>query len=1069
MNTQETIRQDVFETQSTASSLFEPVGFFMLRTPLLPIEKFHDLNVSGEEIVNQLKCLSQTGIIQESVALASPSLFTALSNLFGPLNDRKTKQVASGLLRYLLRMSTRPTPFGLFSGVAVGTLTENTDIHLNSRDTYLKRTRPDMEWLLALVRELEQRREIVRQVRVQRNHAAFQIGERMMLPYVTACGQVNRETNVITDHVSIRATEPALMALKMAERHVPFNVLVQQVSEQYPKVDREKVEGLVWQLFCQEFLISELRPPLTLDNPLGYILRHLSDIPGAETEYKALLEIENLINRYDELDLGKGLDAHQTLVNRMKKIHGMDKPLQVDLALSTTNSSMHKRVGEEIARAAECLWKLSIPQHGFGHLRQYHRRFLERYGTAREVPVLDVLSEEIGLGAPATYKFPPSREQEPVQPKPTRQREEILTNLLLQAVWQHKDEVEITEELLDSLVEGELDPRNAPQSLEIFAEVVSRSAECIDHDDFLLVIGPNPGSQSAGQSFGRFLDLLGDSASQRMNDLYERLEHENPGPVYLEVSYLPNSGHSANVALTPMMRNYELAIGTNPSGQDGTQVLTLDDLLVGATLDRLYLKSGSLDKEIVVTSGHMLNYTNAPNVYRFLRELSMEGVRNWNPFTWGALESSPYLPRVRYGKTILSPAVWRLTPGFLGLNDNSNNDVNSDIVWDRSLRNWRRSWEVPRYVFMTHTDNRLLLDLDNPDHVSELRKELFRTKGISLREMVGGFENQWIDGADGHYIMECVFPLKKRTGVGQPNSPVRTSRANVLSETSRVRLPGSDWMFFKLYGADNRVDELIAQWILPFSENVIQQGIADNWFYIRYLDPEPHIRLRFHGDAKCMAALLLPRASDWANILIKHGLIQRIIVDTYEREIERYGGPKLISTAEKVFGVDSITSGQLLNLIRLKQVDCSKEVLSAISITILMTQFGWGFEKQLNWLEDVVDKHENSQEFRQIKRQLLGWAGPSGSWDGLRSARNGDLILEAVDKRQRLLQHMGVEIGEVSAIGELWNTPEMIVGSLIHMHCNRLMGVDRNMERKALSFARHTLVALDHMNKAHAW
>ncbi|PAE14455.1 hypothetical protein CHH91_19440, partial [Virgibacillus sp. 7505] len=37
------------------------------------------------------------------------------------------------------------------------------------------------------------------------------------------------------------------------------------------------------------------------------------------------------------------------------------------------------------------------------------------------------------------------------------------------------------------------------------------------------------------------------------------------------------------------------------------------------------------------------------------------------------------------------------------------------------------------------------------------------------------------------------------------------------------------------------------------------------------------------------------------------------------------------------------------------------------------------------------------------------------------------------------------------------NTEERVVGSLIHMHCNRLLGTDRDREKKAMAFVRQII------------
>nr|WP_281361253.1 lantibiotic dehydratase [Kroppenstedtia pulmonis] len=68
--------------------------------------------------------------------------------------------------------------------------------------------------------------------------------------------------------------------------------------------------------------------------------------------------------------------------------------------------------------------------------------------------------------------------------------------------------------------------------------------------------------------------------------------------------YFPSRGRDGNISLAPGLQPYELVLGTN-SANDKKQ-LELEDIVVGATLDRLYLKSASLGKEVIFTANNML-------------------------------------------------------------------------------------------------------------------------------------------------------------------------------------------------------------------------------------------------------------------------------------------------------------------------------------------------------------------------------------------------------------------------------------------------------------------------------
>ena len=125
------LQTDVSDTPVSSTMtelLYRPLDFVMVRVPLLPVESYHSL--SNEE--SQLSLLSDTRI-QRAIAVASASLLGTLERFKqSGLTPRDTERMRAKLLRYQIRMSTRPTPFGLFGGVALGSWGTHTDLMVRS-------------------------------------------------------------------------------------------------------------------------------------------------------------------------------------------------------------------------------------------------------------------------------------------------------------------------------------------------------------------------------------------------------------------------------------------------------------------------------------------------------------------------------------------------------------------------------------------------------------------------------------------------------------------------------------------------------------------------------------------------------------------------------------------------------------------------------------------------------------------------------------------------------------------------------------------------------------------------
>ena len=93
--------------------------------------------------------------------------------------------------------------------------------------------------------------------------------------------------------------------------------------------------------------------------------------------------------------------------------------------------------------------------------------------------------------------------------------------------------------------------------------------------------------------------------------------------------------------------------------------------------------------------------------------------------------------------------------------------------------------------------------------------------------------------------------------------------------------------------------------IRPLVDRALGSGAAEGWFFIRYADPTWHLRLRFRGDPVRLHGEVLPLLQEAVAPLLESGRVRRLALDTYERELERYGGPIGMPLCEALFQADS--------------------------------------------------------------------------------------------------------------------------------------------------------------------
>ena len=127
----------------------------------------------------------------------------------------------------------------------------------------------------------------------------------------------------------------------------------------------------------------------------------------------------------------------------------------------------------------------------------------------------------------------------------------------------------------------------------------------------------------------------------------------------------------------------------------------------------------------------------------------------------------------------------------------------------------------------------------------------------------------------------------------------------------RFFLPGSEWLYFKIYTGYKTGDTILIHKILPIVNQLSALKLIDKWFFIQYTDPNFHIRLRFRVNDVLYYNQIFNLFSTTFEKTVDDGLISKIQCDSYNRELERYGD-ELIEITETFFCIDSYYILQLL-------------------------------------------------------------------------------------------------------------------------------------------------------------
>jgi thiopeptide-type bacteriocin biosynthesis protein len=843
-------------------------------------------------------------------------------------------------------------------------------------------------------------------------------------------------------------------ALTLAHTPIPHNRLVAELAEA-PGATIEKVEALVDELWRQTFLLTDLRPPLTDPSPAGYVIRRLHDIPAAAEALRQLESALAAMAEWDTLPMKEAAAGYRRLAGSADgdEASRPEAPPQVDMAIPLEGCHINEAVAREATRAAELLLRMTPLPGGLPHLNAYRRVFEARYGPEREVPLLELLDPNFGLGPPSTHLH---GVELGVDAQKAALHQQTLYELAVTAMWEHRLILDLDRETLSRLESWSPSIATAPSSIDLCLFVVAASAEDVDEGRFQIVVGPNLGAAAAGRNLGRFADLLGDEAKKALEEV-DRAEFAHcPDCLRAELVYLPHLFRSSNVAVRPHPHLYEICLGTTP-GVPPEQVVPLDELVVGSREGRFYVRWPAKEVQVLACAGHMLNNLLAPDVCRFLEDVRRDGLAQLSSFDWGPAAALPVLPRVQVGRVVLSLAQWRIDAR-----------TGRELVRDApstfmsALQEWRERWEVPRYVYLSSNDNRLILDLDNEAQAEELRREVHKLKEDSqllLQEPLPAPDQVWVAGPGGHFVTELVVPLVLHAGNAPTSRSARRSPAVECSGSDRLRPPGSDWLFGKLYCPRTFEDDLLRGPVAEFCHQALASSAADDWFFIRYSDPDPHLRLRFRGRPERLTSLLLPQLCSWAAGLIREGFSERFCIDTYQREVERYGGLAGARAAEALFGADSRAVLKMLSLARegLPTIDMTS--LAVVSIDELLAGLGLNEEERLAWYRKrVPSRSAAGEEYRDRKATLRRLLGDPAY---LRQQPGGDALALILAARSAELAPVRSRLDALAESGELLQPKESLLRSYVHLHCNRLLAGDWSAEERVLALLERTRYGLD--------
>ncbi len=1009
----------------------------ILRTPAYPFG-----SEPSEELIDKLL---HDSFFLEALFFASPVLYKECIKLKNNLipSDKEVQKLKLSIVKYYQRMSSRCTPFGLFSACSLVNWQEDPGKIVLSNEVN-RHTRLDMHYLCALGQKIASLPGLKKKLLYFTNNSIYPVGDE--LRYIEYQIEHARRSHQVS---AVGNTEYLQTILQKATNGITLqeaeNMLLQE------NIASEEAHHFIDELVKSQILVSELEPTVTgkefIHQLINTLEKYSHEVDQIATVLDTLYQVRNKLRQLDEGSNNniEVLDQIKTLLLMLEIEYDENKLFQVDSFKTVRSGSVNKGLQAEIYSAFELLNKLNA-EGPDKDLKTFITRFRERYEDTT-IPLLEAMDTESGIGYPENIDkaisplteglvLPSVDEQENHQFQ-KNSLQQLLFNKILDATRKDSYTIQLTS---DDFPDQKANWDDLPPSLSVMFRV-------IDPKEGKIIIDSMSGP-SAANLLGRFAHGH-TGIADLVTGITSKEQELNPGILFAEIAHLPES-RTGNILQRPVLRTYEIpylaksAVGPEKQIHPG-------DLWITVSNDRIKLFSGKTKTEIIPRLSTAHNFRNkALPVYRFLCDLQSQSLRNSFGFYWGAMTSQfKFFPRVEYGNIILHEARWQLNKVDLG-------NFVSAIENDQPaiIESFVQHWNLPRCFTLVDSDNELLVNSNNQLSLLAFAKTIKNRSTVTLKEFIPGQATQINCDHDGVLVNQFIATLLKTENVYTPGAQ---PQAVSPRKQKRKFEPGSEWLYFKLYCGAQSAEKLLTGIVKPLTDKWMRDNLIQKWFFIRYNDPSFHLRLRLHLINNNNTGSIM---NELAEKIMEAGLsefIWKTQVDTYLREVERYG-PGSIELSEELFYHDSLNKLRFMELAEEHEREIIRWQWGLAMADALLNAFELTLQRKQSFLHRV--KESFKKEFNTDKTLLSQinkkYESNKTIIRSIISKLNCDLndstalIIAEANKFLENNKFLVSKIRNAIPYDEDLSSPEKLIASYLHMMFNRLFPSEARLQEYIL-------------------
>ncbi|MDR2586497.1 MAG: thiopeptide-type bacteriocin biosynthesis protein [Prevotellaceae bacterium] len=189
------------------------------------------------------------------------------------------------------------------------------------------------------------------------------------------------------------------------------------------------------------------------------------------------------------------------------------------------------------------------------------------------------------------------------------------------------------------------------------------------------------------------------------------------------------------------------------------------------------------------------------------------------------------------------------------------------------------------------------------------------------------------------------------------------------ADIQRTFMPGDQWLYVKIYTGFNTADRIIIEIISPLANQLLNNQVIGKWFFIRYSDPELHLRLRLllNDNNKINIPILMLQQA--LREYIVNDLVWKVQIDTYQREVERYGATT-VELSETLFFYDSQCFTEILQVIQGPEAEMLRWLSAMASVDYLLNDFSFDLQQKVEFITMVKENFVREFGLENSRSQL---------------------------------------------------------------------------------------------------